>query len=56
MKPDIVSLFAGCGGMDTGFERAGFHIAFANEKDKKIAEVYRLNHLGTNLITVSVRA
>ena len=27
----IVSLFAGAGGLDLGFERAGFDIVWANE-------------------------
>ena len=30
---NIVSLFAGCGGLDLGFERAGFHVVWANEYD-----------------------
>ena len=32
----IVSLFAGAGGLDLGFERAGFDIVWANEYDKDI--------------------
>lgn len=30
----IVSLFAGCGGLDWGFKKAGFDIVWANEYDK----------------------
>lgn len=40
----IVSLFSGCGGMDTGFEQAGFQIVFANEWDKRIWKTYEMNH------------
>lgn len=40
----LVSLFSGAGGMDLGFEKAGFDIVFANEFDKKIWETYEKNH------------
>ena len=40
----IVSLFSGAGGMDLGFEKAGFEIIFANEFDKAIWETYEKNH------------
>lgn len=41
---DIVSLFAGAGGLDLGFENAGFNIVYANEYDKSIWETYEANH------------
>jgi DNA (cytosine-5)-methyltransferase 1 len=40
----LVSLFAGAGGMDLGFKRAGFNIIWANEFDSTIWETYRKNH------------
>ena len=40
----IVSLFSGAGGMDLGFEKAGFEIIFANEFDKAIWGTYEKNH------------
>jgi modification methylase ngoPII len=32
----VISLFSGCGGLDLGFEQAGFEILIANEFDKTI--------------------
>ena len=32
----VISLFSGCGGLDLGFEKAGFEIPIANEFDKNI--------------------
>lgn len=52
---NVVSLFAGCGGLDLGFERAGFKIIWANEFDETIHETYRLNHPNTILNTNDVR-
>ena len=52
---NIVSLFAGCGGLDLGFERAGFNIVWANEFDESIHETYRINHPNTVLNTADVR-
>ncbi len=40
----VVSLFSGAGGMDLGFEKAGFEIVFANEFDKTIWATYERNH------------
>lgn len=51
----IVSLFAGCGGLDLGFEKAGFDIIWANEYDKSIHATYRYNHPNTYLCTSDVR-
>ncbi|MFA5104796.1 MAG: DNA cytosine methyltransferase [Candidatus Margulisiibacteriota bacterium] len=39
----ILSLFSGAGGLDLGFEKAGFHIAWANEYDKSIWETFEFN-------------
>lgn len=41
----IISLFSGAGGLDLGFERAGFDIAMANEYDKTIWATYEKNHI-----------
>lgn len=52
---NVISLFSGCGGLDLGFENAGFIIPVANEFDKKIWETYKLNHPKTHLIEGDVR-
>ncbi len=54
-KPIIISLFSGCGGLDLGFERAGYDIQVANEFDKEIWETYKINHPKTHLIEGDVR-
>jgi len=41
---NLISLFSGAGGMDLGFEKAGFSIVAANEYDKTIWETYEKNH------------
>lgn len=51
----VVSLFAGCGGLDLGFEQAGFDVIWANEFDPNIHETYRLNHPHTTLNTSDIR-
>lgn len=51
---EIISIFAGAGGLDRGFENAGFDVVWANEYDKKIWDTYRLNHPNTYLETKSI--
>ena len=40
----IISLFSGAGGLDLGFEQAGYEIVFANEFDSHIWATYEKNH------------
>ena len=42
-KPRLVSLFSGCGGMDKGFELAGYKRVWANDFDKDAQAVFKLN-------------
>lgn len=50
MKPTVIDLFAGVGGLSLGFEHEGFDVVLANEYDKSIANAYRINHPKTNMI------
>lgn len=43
LHPRMVSLFSGCGGLDKGFELAGFQRVFANDFDKDAQRVFRAN-------------
>jgi DNA (cytosine-5)-methyltransferase 1 len=45
----IISLFSGCGGLDKGFEQAGFDIVWANEFDSKIWDTFEYNFPHTRL-------
>ena len=55
MEKTIVSLFSGCGGLDLGFRKAGFHVLWANEYDKDIWQTYEYNHQDTFLERRDIR-
>ena len=52
---NVISLFSGCGGLDLGFEKAGFNIPVANEFDKTIWDTFEANHPKTKLIKDDIR-
>lgn len=50
MKPTVIDLFAGVGGLSLGFEMQGFHVVLANEYDESIAMAYIENHKNTKMV------
>lgn len=54
-KVKFGSLFSGIGGIDLGFEQAGFEIAWANDFDAAACKTYRNNFPNTILIEDDVR-
>lgn len=42
-KPTVLSMFAGCGGIDLGFSQAGFEIVWANDIDSDACQTYNAN-------------
>jgi len=46
---NILSLFSGAGGLDLGFDKAGFKTIWANEYDKEIWETFERNFKNTIL-------
>lgn len=58
VHPRLVSLFSGCGGLDVGFEKAGYNRVWANDFDKDAQAVFRLNLGeidGRDITTVDVK-
>jgi len=50
MKKTVISLFSGAGGMDIGFEKAGFKTAVAVEQDSSCCKTLRTNFPKLNVI------
>ena len=55
MSYKLISLFSGCGGLDLGFEKAGFNVVLANEYDTTICPTYKANHPNTKLVEGDIR-
>lgn len=53
-KYEIISLFAGAGGMDLGFIQAGFNIIWANDILEDAIETYR-NNIGNHIVNGDIR-
>jgi len=53
-KYNLVSLFAGIGGFDIGFENAGFNSIWANDFDKYAVETFKAN-VGKQIVLGDIR-
>ena len=51
----VCSLFSGIGGIDLGFQQAGFDIVWANEIDRYAAATYRYNFGSEYLVEKNIR-
>lgn len=52
----VVSFFAGCGGLDLGFEQAGFDVVWANEFEPHCRDTYFRNHPDTELVLADLNS
>lgn len=50
----VESFFAGCGGLDLGFEQAGFEVTWANENERTACKTYVTNHPKTKLVEMDI--
>lgn len=53
IKPKVISLFSGCGGMDLGFIQAGFDIVYANDIFQDAITTYKKN-IGNHIENKSI--
>lgn len=55
MTPIVVSLFSGCGGMDLGFKKAGFHTIFATDNWEVACSTLRANNAADEVLCEDIR-
>ncbi len=54
MKHTVIDLFSGAGGLSLGFEKIGFEIKLAIEKDSWAVDTYRANHNNKNIMEADI--
>lgn len=55
-RPSAISFFSGAGGMDAGFERAGFDVKLAVEIDPSCCDTLRHNLKGTKVVNADINS
>jgi len=56
IRPTVISLFSGCGGLDLGFHLEGYDVVWSNEFNKYAADTYELNFKNASVDRRSVLA
>ena len=51
---NVASLFSGIGGLDLGFEFAGFNVVWANDFDRYAVQTYKSN-VNENIVYGDIR-
>ena len=55
-KPKVLSLFSGCGGLDLGFKKAGYHTVLATDVWSVACDTLRLNNMADEVICGDIRS
>lgn len=55
MNHNIISLFSGCGGLDMGFKKAGYHTLLATDVWDVACKSLELNHAADKIICSDIR-
>lgn len=55
MQYKVISLFSGCGGLDLGFKKAGFHTVIATDVWNVACESLKLNKMADKIICCDIR-
>ena len=51
----VVSFFSGCGGVDLGFEQAGFEVVWANDNDPAVSETIKRGRAPIGICFISAK-
>ncbi|NFL97243.1 DNA cytosine methyltransferase [Clostridium botulinum] len=54
MKPKVIDLFCGCGGLSHGFLDAGYDVLIGIDKDEAALETYKYNHKNSEILNADL--